>query len=649
MALESEDKPARAQDLAYGGILYEYHQGNAFDALSLLNVAKEKGGIKGHGDHPDLVEGGLLLSYGMSQEAKAIFENVLKEKLSIDDQNLAWFYLAKVFYLEQNYLHALDSFKKINMQVFAQNEQEKFYELIYIKAQITSFSLKDGSSDLAIVSSSDTPINTLPSNHIFSYYIRYNQAASLVNDTNNEDAISSFNKLINALSLERDSGNWRNNIEDTDNGRVDLGMELKALYNQSLLSLGQLYLQTNQNELAFNSLKLIDKDSVFSDQALFAYAIAASNLKRYELSLAALTSLNKQTLFNPWQQQTPYALAYLYEQLNEPVLALEAYRAAVAQYEKLQESLEHEKLTLSEESLLEALNIKTIIGTEDLTKDAYGRVQTPKQTFSFSKLLTTEAFQRQLSELHELYLLKNSMHRWSSQLDSFEAMLATRLLSRQQKLQSTKAELSSLEVDQWTSKEQNYKQAIDHAIANEDVYFFMTAEQIAYAKRLQKTQERLTALPADHEKKAAYETRLQRSKAYFDWWVNDEYSVNRWRTVKELKALQTEMAVFRKQHELLDAEQELDDAHSKFVERVSSGKERLNSLSASLDKSLAQSSQKLIAQVEEAMNSQLKEIGQYLLASREALARVSDSLLVEGKIRFIDPEKAETNVEGEAK
>ena len=33
------------------------------------------------------------------------------------------------------------------------------------------------------------------------------------------------------------------------------------------------------------------------------------------------------------------------------------------------------------------------------------------------------------------------------------------------------------------------------------------------------------------------------------------------------------------------------------------------------------------------MQQQLVEIGQYLLASREALARVSDKLLVEGKIR----------------
>tara|TARA_R110001592_G_scaffold52511_1_gene160645 strand:+ start:1947 stop:4025 length:2079 start_codon:yes stop_codon:yes gene_type:complete len=649
-----QEKPNRAKDLAYGAVLYEYYQGNAFEALSLLNVAKEKGGIKGHGDHPGLVEGGLLLSYGMTQEAKAIFENLLKHKLSVQDQNLAWFYLGKVFYLEQNYPEALDSFDKINVRFLSEQDQEKLYELVYIKSQIASFDYADAASSQVKIRSSGVSINSLPYNHVFSYYLRYNFAVSLINESTNQDAIASLKKLSSALSLEREDGQWRNKKAENPNSRIDLAMELKALYNQSLLSLGQLYLQNDQNELAFDTLKQVDKGSVFSDQALFTYAIAASNLKRYELALAALNTLNEQTLFNPWQQQTPYALAYLYEQLNEPVLALEAYRAAVAQYEKLQGNLEQERQSLSENMLLEALNIKTIIGSEDLAKDAYGRVLTPKQRFSFSKLLTTEAFQRQLSELHELYLLKNSMHRWASQLDSFEDMLDTRLLSRQQKLQATKSELALQEVDQWTEKEQRFKQEIDKALANDDAYFFMSDEQIAYFKRLQKTQERLTTFPDDHKKKSEYQARFKRAKAYFDWWVHEEFTVNRWRTVKELKELQAEMTLFRKQHQLLDAEKDLDDTHLKFVGRVNSGKGRLNYLNESLDERLAQSSQKLVAQVDAAMLKQLDEIGRYLLASREALARVSDKLLVEGKIRYSDqnelapePQEQSQAVEGE--
>ncbi len=634
---DKNDKPTRAQDLSYGGVLYEYYQGNSFDALSLLKVAQEKGGIKGHGDHPRLVEGGLLLSYGMTREAKSIFEELLKEKLTLKDQNLAWFYLGKVFFLEQHYNDAFTSFEHITDEVLKAIDAEVYYELVYIKSQIMSFHSKSLDERLRVKYSNNYTLGTLPVKHIYEYYIRYNEAVSKLNGTDNQVTINEFTALINDLSEDLTNGQWRNQKTRKANDRVDLALELKALYNQSLLSLGQIYLEKNNNEAAFNTLKRIDKESVFSDQALFAYAIAASNLQRYDLALSALNTLNKQTLFNPWQQQTPYALAYLYEQLKEPVLALEAYRAAVGQYENLQAALNKEKQELNEEVLLKALNIQNSIGSEALEKDAYGRIKLKKNNFSFSKLLTTETFQRQISELHELYLLKNSMQRWSTQLASFEDILATRLLSRQQKIQSTQTELATLEVDQWLLKEQVFDQEINQALNDENPYFFMTEEQISYHKRLQKAQERLSTLPDEHAKKMQYSQRFKRAKAYFDWWVSDDYAVNRWRTLKELRALKAQMALFRKQHELLDAQQEMDDTHLKFVARVNSGRERLTILSTSLDRSLQQSSAKLIELVDVAMQQQLDEIARYLLASREALARVSDALLVEGKIVYSKP------------
>ena len=52
---------AQAKDLKYGSVLYELYQGHAFEALSALNVAKVRGGITGHNNHPALIEGSLML------------------------------------------------------------------------------------------------------------------------------------------------------------------------------------------------------------------------------------------------------------------------------------------------------------------------------------------------------------------------------------------------------------------------------------------------------------------------------------------------------------------------------------------------------------------------------------------------------------
>src|SRR3990167_6613798 len=111
---ERDDWPEHALDLDYGQALYEFHQADYFAALTTLNVAKERGGIKRHGDHPALIEGSLLLSYGMVHEAKTIFEKVLTEDIPQETRNQAWFYLGKVFYLEASDEAAREALKRVS-------------------------------------------------------------------------------------------------------------------------------------------------------------------------------------------------------------------------------------------------------------------------------------------------------------------------------------------------------------------------------------------------------------------------------------------------------------------------------------------------------------------------------------------------------
>ena len=611
--LQAAETLQRVKDPVYGHILYEYHQGHAFEALSLLKVAAQRGGadhrgIKGHGDHPDLVEGGLLLSYGMVQDAKQLFEKLLKEQISPKDRNLAWFYLGKVFYLQQNYQQALASFDHIQLTTFQFEDRQRFYELFYLKGQMALPGAKQESTQW---------MQTLPAGHIFRFYLRYNQAVDLNRAATQTEAIDALKQLASdirsALQL----------IHDEDESTI----ELKALLDQTLVSQAELQMQTLQTDAALATIKGVDREGVFAAQALFIYALAASQLQRYEQAFTALKQLKEQRLRNPWRQQSPYALAYLYEQMQEPVLALEAYRAAVSHYEILQEQLQTQRSSMNEQSLLEDLNLSETIGQASLPKDAYGRVQIQDHVFNFATLLASENFQLQLSELHELYLLKNSMNRWAQQLDSFDVMLETRQLARRQKLAALQDELKAKSVDKWQQQTEAYQQQIDQALNEDNAYFFMTKQQLAYYKRIQQTQARLQDLPDSHPDKQNYQSRLQRVAQYFNWWIEDQFSINRWRTVKTMQQLQQQMARFRQQYAGLASEQESDAAHVSFVERLDEGHQRLVYLQQQLELSIDQSSHKLLTLVDQAMAQQAAEIADYLLASREALARVSDHLL----------------------
>ncbi|WP_197479452.1 hypothetical protein, partial [Oleiphilus sp. HI0132] len=141
-------------------------------------------------------------------------------------------------------------------------------------------------------------------------------------------------------------------------------------------------------------LREIRKDSLLSDQALFAYSVAATNLGQHGLALEALTLLKERPQFTPWLQQVPYALSYLYEQMGETKLALQSYRVAVEHYESLQERFGRQAQEVDESRLIAALNLSRPLGDAKLVNDAYGMLNVQPNDYSFAHLLATDAFQR---------------------------------------------------------------------------------------------------------------------------------------------------------------------------------------------------------------------------------------------------------------
>jgi len=616
----TQNPPVRVNDLAYGTVLYEFYQGHAFEALSRLNVAKTRGGIIEHGDHPALVEGGLMLSYGMTQAAKSLFETVLDESgkgslVSEAQKNQAWFYLGKVFYLEQKYPLSLETFGKIDQQVLQQTDEELLYELFYLKGQISLQSKKN-------TTTLKQQIEHLPDSHILQNYLRYNYAIELIQNSDLESAISSLADLLKSLNKQIDGlVRWWSSSKSNQ----ALVIELTALKEQCLLSLGQLHLQNKDHQTAFEYVKLIRKDSVFSDQALFAYSVAATNLKQYEYALEALNTLKERELFTPWLQQVPYALAYLYEQLDEPELAIQAYLSAASHYEQLVHNLTENSEKLTEQKVLSALKLDKNIGRESVESDAYGNLSTEPKDFNMAMLLSSETFQRSLSEMHELYKLKYSLSRWSKQLDSFDDMMDTRSQFRQQKIEITQTALKAQQAESWVDEQAKFINLVQKAKKSENRHFFMTEAQIEYFDYIQSVYHKLESFP-EGAKKDAFLKRIKRINAYFEWSISEQYSINLWRAEKQVSGLNKAINKFQAHHRNLQKELINDDVNQRFSERVANGRERLANLETELVLSLNAARGKLLIQVRTELDKQKLETKNYLLAAQKAHARLADAL-----------------------
>jgi len=677
-AINTQAIHAQAKDLKYGTALYELYQGHAFEALSALNVAKLRGGITGHHDHPTLIEGSLMLTYGMTHEAKVLFESLLLKKKDVGNEfvsesarNQAWFYLGKVLMLEQDLTASMEALKHVNSNNLKEDQPEIFYEWLYLKAfisqKLSSSENKPAAQKIAApikikepltlvqlqkaetksrlegkpesfyswlyengeINQETTEALTQTGGYVWQAYLRYNLAIEALNDERYDIANQYFELLVSDLSLSL--------VNDENNSA-----ELLALKDQSLLSLGQLHLYQNNYEQALTVLKRIKIESVFSDQALFAYAVAASNIEEFGLALQALNTLKGRELFTPWLQQTPYALAYLYEQLGEPELALEAYSAAVGHYENLTLKLEQEQAEVTETKLLQALSLQEAsieqdllsgqeiplaLGRDRVANDEYGYLQVDPSDFNYAELLAMESFQLGLRDLHDLYKLKFSLNRWEDQLGSFDSMMASRVQLRDERIKETLSVMASQKSEQWIKQQQIFSSEFDREVKTENSAFFMDDTQREYQSIIQRMTKNLELLP-NGEEKESFARKLEHVDAYFSWWIDNQYSVNRWASQKQLNGLTRAVDQFKKSNETLKKHISSDGTNQRLFERINDGRTRLSILKLELGKNLDQASANLLVLVKEELGRQREETQNYLLAASKAQARLADALFI---------------------
>ncbi len=608
-AQADEPGPERAKDLRYGWALYEYHQGNVFEALTQLAVAREQGGIEGHGDHPALVEGGLMLSWGMTREASKLFTELLGSDgagstLSPEVRNQAWFYLGKVFFLEGNRELAGENLERVDGEILAEANHDLFREWVYLRARVAMMS-----SRIEDVSKLTSLKEQLEDTDIWSLYLQYNSAVAALDAGDVATAEAELQTLIAIIQQSADS--------------AEPEAEREGLLDRARLSLARLYLRDGRFDAALEILGDMPLNGVFADQALFDYAIAAAGQGRPDRALDALDTLSSRDLFLPWRQQVPFARAYVLEQMNKPQRALPAFRQAADLYQARIEELDIIRNRLTEESLMAQLDFTR--DSDGILTDSYGRLRVQPADFGIAEVLASETFQQALAELNELYQMQSFIAERQSRFESFRIMLETREQQRQVRIAETRRALESQQANQWQTLHEEFRETIATALAEEDAQFFMTAEQKALRDKLNEVEETLAGLPDDATTARQRET-YRRMRAYFDWWIADDYGVNRWAAQKQLRELDREMQHFQAQRQRVETLMSDDGRHAELARRISASERELATLGQEVAVALSNARRILLSQVDSMLVAQQEELNGYLVASRHAQARLADQL-----------------------
>ena len=604
-----EPRPERAKDLRYGWALYEYHQGNVFEALTQLAVAREQGGIEGHGDHPALVEGGLMLSWGMTREASKLFTELLGSDgtgstLSPDVRNQAWFYLGKVFFLEGNRELAGENLERVDAEALAEANHDLFREWVYLRARVAMMSSRiEDETKLTSLR------EQLEDTDIWSLYLQYNSAVAALDAGDVATAEAELQTLIAIIQQSADS--------------AEPEAEREGLLDRARLSLARLYLRDDRFDAALEILGDMPLNGVFADQALFDYAVAAAGQGRPDRALDALDTLSNRNLFLPWRQQVPFARAYVLEQMSRPQRALSAFKQAADLYQARIKELDNIRNELSEQSLMAQLDFTR--DSDGILPDSYGRLRVQPSDFGMAEVLASETFQQALAELNELYQMQSFIAERQSRFESFRIMLETREQQRQVRIAETRRALENQQADQWQTLHEEFRETIATALAEEDAQFFMTAEQKALRDKLNEVEETLAGLPDDATTASQRET-YRRMRAYFDWWIADDYGVNRWAAQKQLRELDREMQHFQAQRQRVETLMSDDGRHAELARRISASERELATLGQEVAVALSNARRILLSQVDSMLVAQQEELNGYLVASRHAQARLADQL-----------------------
>ncbi len=592
LAAKKKKKLTSVQDMRYGVALYYYYQGDYMQALTELLIAKERGGIQGHGDNPEIMEGGFSLGFGLERHASEIFERLLQDNRSRQSQDAAWFFLSKLRYLRADWEGADAALAKVRKKPSVDIRNEVYAHQINLAIRQDDF--EQAQKLLRKRKPSD---DWLP-------YIYFNLGAAYARQGNFSAAIEQFEKLAD------------------DKYPTD---ELRALYDKAMTSAGYAYLVNQEYEKAIDQFSRVRLTSALSNRALLGYGWAAANLGEFKEALKPWQYLAQSSLVDENSQEALIAVPYAYEKLGSEGLALENFQIAEQTFLEEMARLEGVIASMSGDQLLEALKIERSGGMDWLKHVRENQVS--PQLGYLAELFSREDFQGVVQELRDLVGIREDLYLWRDKIAFYTDLMRQRELGRNKKAEELAARELALNIKQMKAKRAALARKIESIAANRDYFALANADEKDLINRVRRSQRNINALRATDPFIDESEEAVRRYYGVLFWDASETYSDRLWRVVKTLNLLDKTLATVTRNHEkvqfLIDNPQDL----MPLKRRMTGARDQLDIMQARVDLIIAKTQDDLRRQTTEVLYQQRARLNHYIAQSRLSIARLYDKSL----------------------
>lgn len=367
-------------ELEYGVVLYDYFQENYFKALVEYEYAFEQQNKLAVEPSGQVLQGGIMLSYGMPNASQRLFNVLLDKTTTQDVSNRAWYYLSKIYYNKSERENAQESLNKIKDDI----PDNIFFDYYYLST------LLGHKQAIDFLSQSDK--NAL-SDYLPGYpYLLFNIGIGHLREGDIPSAIEYLDKVSRYS---------------------DYSDELSVLGDRAKNGLAQLALESGRLPDAWSHLSAIRTTGLYSNRALLSYAWSAIQDKQYGQAIPALKILNDRSIAIPEVQETKVLLAFLYEQQGLSNKALQSHITAEKQFEVGMAKVEEAR------GIIKRLDVprEFVSNLEAIMRKSDWYASTPsidyqKLTPFLIDLMASNAFTEVLKELADLYVIRDNLNYW---------------------------------------------------------------------------------------------------------------------------------------------------------------------------------------------------------------------------------------------
>lgn len=601
----------------YGDTLFHFYQDHFFTAITGLMVSQHFQRMAPHDDEAEVLRGGLLLSYGLHDQAAEIFARLIERQAPPAVRDRAWFFLARMRHQRGQVQAAQQALDQISAPLARGADKSLKDKSLQDKSlederQLLQAQLHMARQDYASAITVLERVKGAPGgSDAASLYAQFNLGVALIK-TGDEAQVARGTALLHDL------------------GQAGAATEeLRSLRDRANVALGFAALQEKKPREARAALQRVRLSGPLANKALLGYGWAASELNDPRLALVPWTELATRDLSDAAVLEAQIALPFALADMGAYQLALQRYRDAAALFAREKAALDESMQAIRQGGFIRGLLQQNPANTEQ-GLDAFARLdQLPAMphTSHLVPLLADHPFQESFKHLRDLGFLQRNLDQWQGSVASLADLLDARREAFAQRLPLVRERAGIVGLPQQRQRHEALAAELARAEATQDAAALANPLEQALLDRVRQGHATLAAAAElmSAEDRASAQERLRRAEGALTWQLARQFSERAWVVRKGLRDSERALAdATERDAALLRAQRDEPQRHARYAARLADLGARLQSLQPQLAQLDAEVRARLQDIAVAELQNQKDRLDTYAAQATLAIAQIMD-------------------------